>query len=127
MDIVVEKDGKRIAVEIETGKSEDVYNIRKALEAGFDEVVVIAVGDKLKREWDKFIERNAGFLKGKRIIVLNALILNSENEIDLRLMLYFLVFSEGILDFSIAFLICSDICEADRIPLLLRGLFGLHS
>ena len=40
VDVVAEKGGKRIAVEIETGKSDAVYNVRKDLEAGFDEVNV---------------------------------------------------------------------------------------
>lgn len=42
-DIIVFKDGKRIAIEIETGKSNYVGNIERALEAGFDEVVCVAV------------------------------------------------------------------------------------
>ena len=71
MDIVVEKDGKRIAVEIETGKSEDVYNIRKALEAGFDEVVIVVIDEKVKIELDQFIARNEDLFKGKNVKVLN--------------------------------------------------------
>jgi len=46
VDVVAEKDGKRIAIEIETGKSDAIYNIRKDLEAGFDEVVVVAISRK---------------------------------------------------------------------------------
>jgi hypothetical protein len=48
VDVVAEKDGKRIAIEIETGKSDSVYNIKKDLEAGFDEVIVLALDNKLK-------------------------------------------------------------------------------
>jgi DNA-binding MarR family transcriptional regulator len=47
VDIVAEKDGKRIAIEIETGKSDSLYNIRKDLEAGFDEVVVVAISQEV--------------------------------------------------------------------------------
>ena len=43
-------DKKRIAIEIETGKSDSIYNIRKDLEAGFDEVVVVAIDDKIKEK-----------------------------------------------------------------------------
>jgi len=43
VDLAAEKDGKRIAIEIETGKSDSLYNIRKDLEAGLDEVVVFAL------------------------------------------------------------------------------------
>ena len=82
VDIVAEKDGRRIAVEIETGKSDAVYNIRKALEAGFDEVVVIAVDEKVKRELEDFIERNAGLLKGKNVNVLDTGFLNNKSKIN---------------------------------------------
>jgi len=42
-DIIVYKAGKKIALEIETGKSNYVGNVERALEAGFDEVVCVAV------------------------------------------------------------------------------------
>ena len=48
VDIVAEKDGKRIAIEIETGKSDSIYNIRKDLEASFDEVVSIFLMKNIK-------------------------------------------------------------------------------
>ena len=41
VDLVAEKDGKRIAIEIETGKSDAEGNLKKDSEAGFDEVVVV--------------------------------------------------------------------------------------
>ena len=41
-DIIVEKDDKKIAVEIETGKSDVVGNIQRALEAGFHEIICVA-------------------------------------------------------------------------------------
>jgi hypothetical protein len=47
VDLVAEKNGKKIAIEIETGKSDAVYNIRKDLEAGFDEVVVFCIDKKI--------------------------------------------------------------------------------
>jgi DNA-binding MarR family transcriptional regulator len=50
VDLVAEKDGKRIALEIETGKSDTIYNIRKDLEAGFDDVVVVAIGRNIERK-----------------------------------------------------------------------------
>jgi len=71
VDIVVEKDGKRIAVEIETGRSDAVYNVRKALEAGFDEVVIVVIDEKVKIELDQFIARNEDLFKGKNVKVLN--------------------------------------------------------
>jgi hypothetical protein len=43
IDIVATRDGKRIAFEIETGKSNAATNITKCLDAGFNRVVVVAV------------------------------------------------------------------------------------
>jgi hypothetical protein len=52
-DIVVMNDDKRTAVEIETGKSDVVHNVKKALNAGFDEVICVATSryadDKIRR------------------------------------------------------------------------------
>lgn len=52
-DIIVNKDGKKIAIEIETGKSNYVGNVERALAAGFDEVICMAVNrfveDKIVR------------------------------------------------------------------------------
>ena len=42
-DIIINKKDKKIAIEIETGKSNYVKNIEQALAAGFDEVVCMAV------------------------------------------------------------------------------------
>ena len=51
-DIIIIKDGKKAAIEIETGKSNFLKNIKQGLEAGFDEIICIAttrfVEDKIK-------------------------------------------------------------------------------
>ncbi|MBU1737077.1 MAG: DUF87 domain-containing protein [Proteobacteria bacterium] len=56
-DIIVHEDGRKIAVEIETGKSDYVKNIKRALEAGFDEVVSVGVNkfveEKIRGELEK--------------------------------------------------------------------------
>jgi hypothetical protein len=53
IDLIAKQDGKQIAFEIETGKSDAVANIRKCREAGFEEIVVAAtsahVQDNLQR------------------------------------------------------------------------------
>jgi len=41
IDLVAEKDGKRIAIEVETGKSDVKKNIENCLAAGFDEVRIV--------------------------------------------------------------------------------------
>jgi hypothetical protein len=45
VDVVAEKDGRRIAVEVETGKSEAEHNVRRAKAAGFEEVIVLGAFD----------------------------------------------------------------------------------
>ncbi len=56
-DIIINKKDKKIAIEIETGKSNYVKNIEQALAAGFDEVVCMAVNrfveDKIARALKK--------------------------------------------------------------------------
>jgi len=49
VDLVAENDKERIAVEIETGKSDAFYNLTKDLKEGFDKVVVV----NLKRKKGK--------------------------------------------------------------------------
>ena len=56
-DIILKKDNKKIAVEIETGKSDFIKNIRRALYAGFDQIICVAtnrdVEDKIRRALNK--------------------------------------------------------------------------
>lgn len=46
IDIVAKRDGKQIALEIETGKSDAAGNVRKCLKSGVDKVFVIATSRK---------------------------------------------------------------------------------
>jgi DNA-binding MarR family transcriptional regulator len=50
VDVVAEKDGIRIAIEIETGKSDYVYNVKKDLEFGFEEIQVAALDKNTKEK-----------------------------------------------------------------------------
>jgi HJR/Mrr/RecB family endonuclease len=50
VDVVAERDGNRIAIEVETGKSDSIYNIRKDLEYGFDEILVVVLDEKTKEK-----------------------------------------------------------------------------
>jgi len=52
VDLVATKDGKRTAIEIETGKSDAERNRMKCAKAGFDEVRVVEVGSGEHREAD---------------------------------------------------------------------------
>lgn len=62
-DIVVENEGKRIAIEIETGNSDALFNIRKDFKAGFDMVLSVSVNsvvlDRIKRQAkEEFLDRD---------------------------------------------------------------------
>ena len=48
IDLVATRDGKRIAFEIETGKSNAVANVQKCLAAGTDRVVVVATSRRTR-------------------------------------------------------------------------------
>lgn len=50
IDIVATRNGKRIAFEIETGKSDAVVNVRKCLGARLDEVVVVATSTRVRNK-----------------------------------------------------------------------------
>ena len=46
VDVLALKDGKSIAIEIETGKSDIVRNVKQNLLSGFDKVLVVATDEK---------------------------------------------------------------------------------
>ena len=47
------KDGKSIAIEIETGKSDVVRNVQQDLLSGFDKVLIIATDARALRKVEK--------------------------------------------------------------------------
>jgi hypothetical protein len=53
IDLVAERDGKRVALEVETGKSDAAANVQKCLDARMNKVIVVAVSagirDRLAR------------------------------------------------------------------------------
>lgn len=49
VDLEARREGKRIAVEVETGKSDAISNIRKDLEAGYDRILVVCLAEGLKK------------------------------------------------------------------------------
>jgi len=68
VDLVAEKDGKKTAIEVETGKSDSVYNIKKDLEAEFDEVYSIAINNNIK---EKILQELGKLgLNNKKIMIL---------------------------------------------------------
>ena len=53
-------------MEIETGKSDAIYNIRKNLEARFEEIIIVALDDRIK-EKILFELKDSGIAEDKRI------------------------------------------------------------
>jgi len=49
VDLVAQNDKERIAIEIETGKSDALGNIRKCLAAGFSRVLCFALSEDVRR------------------------------------------------------------------------------
>jgi hypothetical protein len=50
VDVVAEKDGKRIAIEVETGKSDSINNLFKSLPGGFSKFVFVCLSKKSRGE-----------------------------------------------------------------------------
>ena len=50
VDLVAVNDKERIAIEIETGKSDAVHNIQRALRAGFYKIICVALDGKVERK-----------------------------------------------------------------------------
>jgi hypothetical protein len=57
IDVVAIRSGKRIAFEIETGKSDVITNIQKSLDAGMDMVIVVATSMNTKDKLDRILPR----------------------------------------------------------------------
>jgi hypothetical protein len=71
IDLVAAKDGKRLAIEIETGKSNALANIRKCLAAGFDEVQSIATNARVKQIIEQQVQGQEG--KSENVKVLSVM------------------------------------------------------
>jgi hypothetical protein len=55
VDLVAMRDGKKIAIEIETGKSDAIYNIQKDLRIEFSSIFCLVLDQKLKHKLDEMI------------------------------------------------------------------------
>ena len=68
IDVLATREGERVAVEIETGASNVVSNVRKCLRAGCRRVVVVAADSKVKRKLERSLAR-VGLLISGRVVV----------------------------------------------------------
>ena len=66
VDVVAIKEGEKIAIEIETGKSNVVRNVQQDLIAKFDKVLVVATDKKAFEKVERELA-GAGLLIGRRI------------------------------------------------------------
>jgi hypothetical protein len=64
-DVVATKDGKRIAVEIETGKSDFLRNIRQDLAAKYDEIIVVGTSPEALEKIEKTLAREGLIIPSK--------------------------------------------------------------
>ncbi len=65
VDIEARKDGRRVAVEVETGKSDAVSNILKALEFGYDIVLSVALDTRTAEKIREGFEKTGGSPSGR--------------------------------------------------------------
>jgi hypothetical protein len=49
VDLEARREDRKIAVEVETGKSDAISNIRKDLNAGYDRILVVCLAEGLKK------------------------------------------------------------------------------
>jgi hypothetical protein len=66
IDVLAIKDGKSIAIEIESGKSDAAANVRRGLRAGIDEILVVATDVKAMAKVEKELAR-AGLIIPSRV------------------------------------------------------------
>jgi hypothetical protein len=59
VDVVATKNGKQIAIEIETGRSDILSNINKCIEANFDKIILVATTEKVESKVKSLLEDNA--------------------------------------------------------------------
>ncbi|MFB0562957.1 MAG: ATP-binding protein [Candidatus Lokiarchaeia archaeon] len=59
VDLVAMNDKERIAIEIETGKSDAVYNIQKDLKTGFKVIFCLVLNEKIKQKIEEMISNLA--------------------------------------------------------------------
>jgi hypothetical protein len=69
VDVVAEKDGKKIAIEIETGKSNFLQNIGQDLLAKYDKIIVVATDKNAYDKIEKTMAKEGLIIPSKVILV----------------------------------------------------------
>ncbi|GFO81559.1 MAG: hypothetical protein A49_11860 [Methyloceanibacter sp.] len=65
VDVLAEKQGKRIGIEIETGKSDVVSNVRNCLLSRFDEVIVVTTSRKARKRVQRSLLESSLLIPGR--------------------------------------------------------------
>lgn len=58
VDVVATKNKTKIAIEVETGRSDILSNITKCLDANFDRIIVVAINEKIESKVKSLLESN---------------------------------------------------------------------
>ena len=70
VDVVAQQDGRKIAVEIETGKSDFLWNIRQNLAAKYDRIIVVATDKTAFEKIEKMLAQESLLIPGRVELVL---------------------------------------------------------
>jgi hypothetical protein len=57
VDVVAEREGERIAIEVSTAQSDEAWNVRKDLEAGFEKILIVCVNQDAAERVKKQLEQ----------------------------------------------------------------------
>ena len=69
-DVLAERASESVAIEIETGKSDAVHNVRQDLLAGFGRVLVVATNEMAFRQIERQLAKAGLVLPGRVALVL---------------------------------------------------------
>lgn len=58
VDVVATKNDVKIAIEVETGRSDILANIKKCLDANFDKIIVVAINENIESKVKSLLESN---------------------------------------------------------------------
>jgi len=68
VDVLAVKDNKRIGIEIETGKSDVVSNVKNCLLSKFDQVIVVATDNKAMEKVERLLAKEGLIMPGRIIV-----------------------------------------------------------
>lgn len=82
VDILAERQGIRIAIEVETGKSYFVQNVKNCLRSGFDKVLVVATTQKAMEIIERAMAKEGLLIQGRVYLAVGATGVELRSELD---------------------------------------------